>query len=328
MSLSATALVTLIEAKEYLRMDAAEDLQIFAEYVGEGDGLDTTFSLDNTPIDGSLRLYVNNVLQTETTHYSISGANITFVTAPTNLHPITASYDKGASSDTFEEYVDEELEALIEAATKIAEDRSDRAFIQRSVTESHLGDGGEYLSLYKEPVESITSVVREVSEIVGTGDGSTVDFDLDETPTSLSVKVYVDGSLQTLTTDYTISGATITFVSAPSDGAVITATYTHTILWISEYTAQLSKGRLYGTWAKNTIYEVVYTAGEASTRAATQALVPDAVLAVLLIIADLYDNRGDTVDSINISGVGSTSYKLPSRADKILNSLRPRGGFI
>lgn len=330
MALSDTALVTLAQAKAHLKIDAAASLRVDAEYVGEGDGSDTTFSLDYTPIGGSLQLYVDGTLQVETDDYSISGADITFVTAPGNGEAITASYDRTASSNTFESYDDDVLEKLIEAATKIAEDYSDRAFIQRTITEYHSGDGEKVLRLFKRPVVSITSVVRDISEASTDGDGSTVAWTLDEEPTSGSVKVYVDGVLQTVTIDYTISGSEVTFVSAPDDGAKIAFAYTHTIVRVNEYTEQLAKGRIFGAsvWAKNVIYPIVYVAGEASTRAATQVLVPDAVTAVLLILSDLFENRGDTIDSVNIAGIGSTSYKLPSRAERILFNMKPLGGFV
>ncbi len=330
MALSATALVTLIQAKNYLRLDAANSLIVWAESVGEGDGSDKTFSLDNTPIDGSLRLYVNNVLQVETTDYTISDANITFVTAPGSGLQITASYEYTASSDTFEEYADDELEDLIEAATKIAEDASDRAFIQRTITESHEGDGDAVLYLFKRPVDSIASVVRQVSETGSDGDGTTVAWTLAEAPAAGTVKVYIDGVVQTLTTDYTISGSVVTFVTAPAADEKIAFTYDHTIIRVNEYTEQLKKGRIIGAakWAKNVIYEIVYIAGEAATRAATQTLVPDAVTAVLLIVADLYEHRGDTVDVETITGIGETSYKLPSRAANLLFALKPLGGFV
>jgi len=329
MSLSATALVTLKQAKAYLKVNAATDLHVAAEYIGMGDGSDTTFSLDNTPVSGSLQLYVNNVLQTEVTHYTISDADITFVTAPTLNHPITADYDKTASANTFEVYEDEELEALIDAATRIAENYCDRAFIQRTVTEYHQGDGETTLRLFKRPISSITSVVQEVSEALSDGDGSTTAFTLSLEPTSGSVVLYVNTVLQVLTTDYTVSGTVVTFVSAPSDGAKITLTYTHTILAISEFTTQLAKGKIYGasSWVVETIYTIVYVAGEAATRALTQTAVPEAMEAVLLILADLYENRGDTIDSESITGIGSTSYKLPSRAKAILFQLMPLGGF-
>jgi len=325
MTLSATALVTLVEAKNHLRIDAVASLHIDAEFLGVGDGSDKTFDLDNTPIEGSLILKVNDVLQVEDTDFTIATATITFTTAPTLNHGITASYDYAALADTFESYDDALLENLIEAATKRAEDYTGRAFIQRTVTEEHYGDGSAIIRLYKRPVVSITSVVRRISEAVGTGDGSTVVFTLDETPTNdASVSLYVDGSLQTITTHYTLSGATVTFVSAPADDTKITAKYTHTILAINEYTELLHQGRLQclDLWTANRIYQVVYEAGYAASRAATQLLVPDAVAAVLLIVAFLFENRTDQVDNINISGIGNTSFKLPSQAEELLNPLR------
>jgi len=330
MTLSATALITLAQAKAHLRLDAAEDLTVWAEYVGEGDGSDLTFDLDNTPVSGSLRLYVNNVLQVDPTNYSLSTATITFVTAPGNGLAITAYYEKTASSDTFEEADDQGIEELIDAATKIAEDFSDRAFVQRSITEYHEGDGEDKLRLFKQPVDSITSVVAEISESKNNGDGSTVAYTLSEVPTSGSVKVYVDGVLQTLTTDYTISGSVVTFVSAPAQDTKIAMTYTHTIIKISEYIEQLSKGVIIGegAWRSGIIYKIIYVAGYASTRAATQALVPDAVMAVLLILTDLYEHRGDKVGAESISGISSTTYNLPSQAERILFSMKPLGGFV
>jgi len=56
------------------------------------------FTLDKKHIDEStLLVYVNGVLQTLTTHYTVSLNNttptITFVTAPTNTYPVTATYE-------------------------------------------------------------------------------------------------------------------------------------------------------------------------------------------------------------------------------------------
>ncbi len=329
MSLSDAALVTLAQAKAHLRIDAVTNLHIDAEYVGAGDvGETLVFPLDYTPVEGSLKLYLEGILQVETTHFSITDAVITFITAPPDSDIITASYDRlwEVGDDLFESYNDLLLENLIEAATEKAESYTGRAFVQRSVTESHFGDGSKVLRLYKQPVDSITSVVREISEAVGTGDGSTVEFTLDETPTALSVKVYVDGTLKTLTMDYTISGAVITFesTSIPADGAKVTAKYTHTILAINEYTEWLSVGRLQSVdaWTANRIFTVVYTAGYAATRPATQALVPDAVAAVLLILANLFENRTDQVKTERVADLGSVTYDIPSQAKVLLNPLK------
>jgi hypothetical protein len=67
-------------------------------------------------------------------------------------------------------------------------------------------------------------------ENVGTGDGSTTTFYLDNTPVKpLSETVYVDGQAQTRDTDYTIDYDTgaITFTTAPASGATITVDYTY-----------------------------------------------------------------------------------------------------
>jgi hypothetical protein len=58
-------------------------------------------------------------------------------------------------------------------------------------------------------------------EAVGTGDGTTVAFDLDHTPLSIDT-VYLDG---VETTAYASDGATITFDTAPTTDVVITADY-------------------------------------------------------------------------------------------------------
>ena len=67
-----------------------------------------------------------------------------------------------------------------------------------------------------------------VGERVGTGDGTTKVFGLRHRPImSGSVTVYVGGAEKTEGVDYTLDYATgkLTFESAPSDGAAVTADY-------------------------------------------------------------------------------------------------------
>ena len=64
------------------------------------------------------------------------------------------------------------------------------------------------------------------------------------------------------------------------------------------------------------------TAGYGAGRAATQALIPDAVTAVLMMVAYLYENRVDQVKSESIAGLGSVTYDIPSQAKELLNPLR------
>ena len=58
-----------------------------------------------------------------------------------------------------------------------------------------------------------------------TGDNSTVDFTIDSGRAVDDVLVYVNGFLLTPTSDYTISGTTLTFVTAPATSAEIVVRY-------------------------------------------------------------------------------------------------------
>jgi len=257
MSLSDIALVTLVQAKNHLRINSAASLHVSAEFIGVGDGTDLTFDLDHTPIEGTLKLYVDNTLQVETINYSISTATITFVVAPSLNKGITANYDYAAGDDTFESYDDLELENLIAAATRIAEDSCGRVFIQREITETQMGNGTKIMKLYKQPVIEVSSI-------------------------------NIDG------------------------------------VALSDWNERLSIGRVYhlSVWELYSEIIIVYTAGYGANRAAAQALVPEAVIAVLLIVANLFENRVDQVKQESVTGIGSVTYDVPSKAMKILDLLR------
>jgi flagellin FlaB len=61
-------------------------------------------------------------------------------------------------------------------------------------------------------------------EAVGTGDGTTTVFTLDHAPDGGPMTVTVGG---TATTEYTVSGTTITFGTAPANSAAIVASYSY-----------------------------------------------------------------------------------------------------
>ena len=251
MSLSDVALVSLTQAKNFLRVSPNFSLHVDAEYVGVGDGEIKVFTLDNSPVEGSLKLYVNNVLQT---NYTLSGTTVTFAEPPADDAVITASYDKPTTGTLADD--DELIEKLIETATRIAEEYTGRAFVQRDITETHLGDGTQILKLYKLPIISIDTITIDDEEL-------------------------------------------------------------------TTYSQRLAIGRIYHpyAWPVNSEIVVTYKAGYGDLET-TQASVPNAVTAVLLIVTDLYENRGDKVDSLNIAGLGSVSYKAPSRALELLDTLR------
>lgn len=69
------------------------------------------------------------------------------------------------------------------------------------------------------------SVVFVYNEVIGTGDDTTVAFILANTPVAGTVCVCAGGLRQTLTTDYSVSGTTVTFVNAPPTGLKIIVDY-------------------------------------------------------------------------------------------------------
>ena len=60
----------------------------------------------------------------------------------------------------------------------------------------------------------------EIQKASFTGDGTTVEFDVGDTPVTNSVQVYLNGLLQEegSGSDYTLSGDKVTFATAPADG--------------------------------------------------------------------------------------------------------------
>ena len=77
------------------------------------------------------------------------------------------------------------------------------------------------------PNNSITDVhlsdnMKTFTTDAFSGDGSTTDFTLTETPANVNtLLVMVDGIVQKATTNYTLAGTTLTFTSAPDSGAEI-----------------------------------------------------------------------------------------------------------
>lgn len=64
------------------------------EAVGTGNGVVTVFTLDNPAVQAGVEVYVDGVLKTLTTDYTIvlATGTITFLVAPVNGAAITASY--------------------------------------------------------------------------------------------------------------------------------------------------------------------------------------------------------------------------------------------
>ena len=70
--------------------------------------------------------------------------------------------------------------------------------------------------------DQLAANLKTFTTDVHTGDGSTTAFTLSETPANASsIMVFVDGILQKATTNYSLSGTTLTFTTAPDASAEI-----------------------------------------------------------------------------------------------------------
>jgi len=329
MTLSAYALVTRNQAKAMLQLDQAATLKIDSEYVGTGNGANVTFTLDHTPLAGSLKVWVNTggtpALQVDPTNYTYSTVTITFVVAstPANGAIVTASYDYAAATGTFESYDDDLLDTLINSATVEAEKYCGRCFMPQTLTESHWGRDTETLNLYRQPVISITSVAYKVVE-AKTGNASTVAFTLGNTPMTGTLTVYKDGVLQATPANYTLTGKVVTFGVAPALSTKLVFKYSTELFLGVDFEDHSAIGRLTGhDFSSAYEYVVVYMSGyygSGATLAQVQALVPAAVQAVLTAVSVWWDNR----QGLHPMGLGMSEMVqgLPAASKRLLDTLR------
>jgi hypothetical protein len=84
-------------------------------------------------------------------------------------------------------------------------------------------DSSESTGLAWGDTPETTHVMSEVPS--GTVDSSNTDFTLSNTPATGSLRVYVNGVRQKVTDDYTLSGTTVTFITAPETGDKILCDY-------------------------------------------------------------------------------------------------------
>lgn len=212
-----------------------------------GDGTTTTFTVTDFNIAELTAVYVDGTLQTgEGTDYSVSGNDIVFVSAPANGAKIVAAAGWTCDGSTVtlssappsgEKWVAFSAgERIFESYTFLSNsvDVNDRTrtqqiwveasgynydSIQVAMYDYFFGDGAD---LTWHSLSTDGSAYQTVAEAF-TGDGTTTTFTLTAFSGTALFAVYVDGTLQTSGTDYTMSGDDIVFSSAPADGASILA---------------------------------------------------------------------------------------------------------
>ena len=184
-----------------------------------GDGSTTTFTLTQGAASANdLTVVVNNVRQEPGT-----GSKSYTLTAPTSLIFNTAP----AASDEIYVINPTQVESIARAG-----DISSGA-ITGQTEESTVADGDSILMF-----DASASALRKITKAnfspsvtltyasgTATGDGSDTTFTINSGRSVNDVLVIVNGAILIPTADYTISGTTLTFATAPAGGAEIQFRY-------------------------------------------------------------------------------------------------------
>ena len=153
----------------------------------------TAFTLSRVPINPSSTViaFVNGVFQKYTTNFAISGSTITFTSAPATSAVIVVVH----------------LSTTNEVNLGTVSDNA--------ISTAKIQDG------------AVTNAKASFtySSSYFTGDGSTTAFTITDGHTVNSILVTENGVLQKPTTDYTVSGTTLTFTTAPANTVQIGVRY-------------------------------------------------------------------------------------------------------
>ena len=182
-----------------------------------GDGSTTTFTLTQAAASANdLTVVVNNVRQEPG-----SGSKSYTLTAPTSLVFNTAP----AAADEIYVINPTQVESIVRAG-----DLSSGA-ITGQTAESTVADGDTIL-MFDASASALRKVTRAnfspaltYTAAAATGDGSDTTFTINSGRTVNDVLIIVNGAILIPTTDYTISGTTLTFITAPETGAEISIRY-------------------------------------------------------------------------------------------------------
>ena len=233
------------------------------------DGSTTTFSLDYTVgSSSSILVSIAGVVQEPEVAYNLSsgGTQIVFASAPGASDTVfviylgvtteVATLGTGAITGQTEltSPADDDLLLIYDASDsslkKIQKSNLSPTTVEASTIDINgatdlaatPASGDEFIvydtSAGANKKVSYTNIVPTLTYTSGTatGDGSTTGFTIDSGRSVADVLVYVNGFNLVPTTDYTISGTTLTFTTAPASGAEIayrylplagTATYTN-----------------------------------------------------------------------------------------------------
>lgn len=191
----------------YIGNKPAETFHTTTKQVFTPDGSTTSFTLNHSVVgENEIELFINNVRQEPGTGKAYTAATTT----------LTMSEAPGASDDMYCVFQGRaQGHHFVPAAT-----------IQGSHIHTTFDLTGKTITLPNAAVTS-THVTQHLSYSSGvaTGDGSTTAFTISANRTVADILVHVNGLLMTPTADYTISGTTLTFQTAPASSAEIDFRY-------------------------------------------------------------------------------------------------------
>jgi len=191
----------------YIGNKPAETFHTTTKQVFTPDGSTTSFTLDHSVVgENELELFINFVRQEPGSGkaYTAAGTTLTMSEAPASGDGMYCVFQGRAQGHHF-----------VPDGT-----------IQGSHLHTTFDLTGKTVTLPNAAVTS-THVTQHLSYSSGvaTGDGSTTAFTINANRAVADVLVHVNGLLMTPTADYTISGTTLTFQTAPASSAEIDFRY-------------------------------------------------------------------------------------------------------
>ena len=205
------------------------------------NGTQTVFTLTTNATANSILVAVDGLIQFHTEDYSVSGTTLTFVTAPANNEVLEVLHISGATNYLFQQYAaidsfsgngsNTGFTLTRSANTNTAQvyldgllqdPNNDYTFTGTALTFTTAPLSAEAILVYHTESSSGNPHLTSISGIdTFAGDGTTTVFTLTGSANTSTSFITVNGLVQRYTTDYTLSGTTLTFVDAPPNGSAV-----------------------------------------------------------------------------------------------------------
>ena len=202
-----------------------------------GDGTTTAFTLSTTPssINQTVVNY-NGAFQLRTSSYTLSGPTLTFSDAPANGSLIEVTTTMGATSGAgafvTRTYTGNGVATTYTVTSGVTVSSvlvTENGLVQTPTVDYTIS--GTTLTFIVAPANGVVIQIRELAIAVATtvspayraytGNGVATTFTITSGLPANSLIVAENGIIQRPTTDYTVSGSTLTFVTAPNNGVDI-----------------------------------------------------------------------------------------------------------